>query len=343
MTAPVVKLRTPAELIQAVPRLLGYPPSDSVVVICLHGKRRRLGLTLRYDLEIADVAPVELVDEIAARIRHDSATEVFVVVYAEEPPALDSDLPFRELADLMEAKWRFPLGEMLLAADGRWWSYLCDDPTCCSGDGTPIAAESEAIAALSAALALSGKGMVANRRALAGTIALDDDADTQSWRDDLAAAVTAGDRLDRPTHRSRLADLIDDLATRFEDPRTVIEDAEAAEIAVLSRDVIARDDVLVQGSDPQRRDVLLQVFRAASRRVPSPFDAPVCGMLAWLAYADGDGTIANIALHRALGSDPGYSLALLLVDCLDRQIPPEQLQAVMRDAAVDLDDRSAAG
>lgn len=43
-----VRLSDPAELIAAVPHLLGFHPRDSLVVITLQG--RRLGLTLRSDL-----------------------------------------------------------------------------------------------------------------------------------------------------------------------------------------------------------------------------------------------------------------------------------------------------
>ena len=55
------------------------------------------------------------------------------------------------------------------------------------------------------------------------------------------------------------------------------------------------------------------------------------------------GVITNVALDRALATDPDYSLALLTADALQRQVPPWVLEEVMRGAARDLRGRSAAG
>jgi hypothetical protein len=90
-----------------------------------------------------------------------------------------------------------------------------------------------------------------------------------------------------------------------------------------------------------RRVTLLRVLSEAVRRLPPPYDAAVCASLAWVAYANGDGVVANIALDRALETDPTYSLALLIDDALYRQVPPSALQAVMRGAAHDLRAREA--
>ncbi|MFH8792050.1 DUF4192 family protein [Streptomyces sp. NPDC017941] len=46
-SAPVVTLRTPAELADALPYLLGFQPEDSVVLIALHGPRGRFGGRVR--------------------------------------------------------------------------------------------------------------------------------------------------------------------------------------------------------------------------------------------------------------------------------------------------------
>lgn len=53
-TAGRIRLADPSELIAAVPHLLGFHPTSSVVLLALHGKR--LGLTLRADLVDDDQA-----------------------------------------------------------------------------------------------------------------------------------------------------------------------------------------------------------------------------------------------------------------------------------------------
>jgi hypothetical protein len=62
----------------------------------------------------------------------------------------------------------------------------------------------------------------------------------------------------------------------------------------------------------------------------------VCAALAWISYAAGDGVVANVAVDRALATDPHYSLAGLIDDALTRQVPPHLLEDVMHEAARDL-------
>ncbi|MFN2539484.1 MAG: DUF4192 family protein, partial [Mycobacteriales bacterium] len=48
--------------------------------------------------------------------------------------------------------------------------------------------------------------------------------------------------------------------------------------------------------------------------------------LAWVTYCEGAGSITNIALDRALASDPGYLMALMLRTALDNAMSPEFLR-----------------
>jgi len=330
-------------MVTAVARLLGYQPTNSVVVVSLKGARRRFGLTVRYDLSVADQDPVGLVDQLAARVRLDGAREVFVIVYADFAPPSGQELPYRDLADLLEAKWRFPMRDMVYTAAGRWWSYLCDDPACCPAEGTEIDQESSVIAQLAAERAFAGQAMLTDRAAVVDSVAADDDAGVADRADAIESAIIAGIRVALDTRRKRVRELIDQLVERFADPRGSVGDDETVELAGLMWHVVVRDEVLVQGADKARRETLLRIFRQVVRRVPPPYDAPVCTMLSWFAYADGDGTLANIALDRALSSDPEYSLANLLADGLFRQVPPSCLEQVMTGARADLDGRSEAG
>ncbi len=358
----VVKLRTPGELVQAVPRLLGYVPTDSVVAVLLKGSRRRIELTLRYDLEVAAAEPLWLVDTLAERARMVTAREVMVIVYGDCVPSADADLPYRELADLMEAKWRLPLREMVFTAEGRWWSYLCSDPHCCPSDGNVLDPDAPAVGRLAAEAAVGGLALLPDRSALVRSVSLDADADAEHCRDAVAGAILTAAETDLAVRRRRVRELTDRLLDRLRDPRETVSDDEAFELAGLIWHVVVRDEVLVLGGDQDRRELLLRLYRQVVRRVPPPFDAPPCTLLSWFAYADGDGTTANIALDRALDTDPGYSLAALIADALDRQVPPSCLHEVMdaakddlgrwdaakddlggRGAADDIDGRSAAG
>lgn len=87
------------------------------------------------------------------------------------------------------------------------------------------------------------------------------------------------------------------------------------------RYLAVRDDAWAR-MDPeyrvQHRDLWLDVVR----RVPDQhITAPGC-MLAFTAWQNGHGVLANIALDRVQRTDPEYSLASLLRRALDSGAPP---------------------
>ncbi len=66
-----------------------------------------------------------------------------------------------------------------------------------------------------------------------------------------------------------------------------------------------------------------------------------------MAWQSGDGALANVALDRALGDDPDYSMALLLRQVINAGAPPsmaalpmtpEEVAASYDDAELDVDD-----
>ena len=80
----------------------------------------------------------------------------------------------------------------------------------------------------------------------------------------------------------------------------------------------------------ERSDSLLSLAEQVARLTAPPADAPVCTLLAWVAYERGDGARANVALDRALASDPDYSLAVLLRRALDCGVTPREVRRTLR-------------
>lgn len=323
----------------AIPMLLGYHPDNSLVVSCLHGNA--VGLTMRFDL--ADLPPPQLfADELANRIDVADADVAFLAVFSGERPVAGV-LPYAGYVEALYDDHRLRLVEAVVVSARRWWSYLCPDPACCPVEGRLLDESSTVATSLSAAFALSGSGVLAGRDELVSSLAFDPSVDLTAARRRLSTARRRVGALDQPGRLGDVRTLMDTLVARCEDPRADVTDAEVARLAALLHDIHARDEVLVQAVPPRRREGILRVLRTAVRRVPPPRDAPICTALSWFAYADGDGTTANIALDRALKSDPDYSLARLIEASLDRQLPPTALVEVMKGAARDIDARDAAG
>jgi hypothetical protein len=95
-------------------------------------------------------------------------------------------------------------------------------------------------------------------------------------------------------------------------------------------------------ADPAVRDIGLELtlgveahaaealWVECTRRAPSPFDATPATLLAVSAWLRGDGAMANIALERALDSDPECVLARMLQAALMSCTPPGRLREVLR-------------
>lgn len=69
-------------------------------------------------------------------------------------------------------------------------------------------------------------------------------------------------------------------------------------------------------------EALLERLHALAVRVPREHRGPVLTVLGVVAWWHGEGTVANIAVERALRQDPRYGLALLLDVALQRAVPP---------------------
>jgi hypothetical protein len=338
----VLRISTPTDLICMVPPLLGFVPADSIVIVCLHGPRRRVGLAMRFDLADA-VEPEPFVEMVEARVSREGAESVFLVVFSPTVPSAGF-LPYTPLVDALSDQ----LDDLLLGAfvtcEGRWWSYRCDDPCCDPLTGTPIDLAGAEATAVAAAYALAGQGVLPDRAAVVRSIALDlSAAEATEMRGRIATFTRQYDGTSQLARRAVVRALTERLTSVLVDPRGTITADDAAEFVALCDDVVVRDEVLIAAVGRTARERLLPVLRAVVRQVPPPRDAPVCAMLAWVSYAHGDGVVANVAVERSLATDADYSLAGLIVDAIYHQVPPRMLEEVMRGAARDLQDRSAAG
>jgi Domain of unknown function (DUF4192) len=327
----VVRLAGSGELAGALPRLLGFHPRNSLVVVCLHGPRRQVGLVMRFDLVGTDGAG-RLAEVVAGRVGSEQPEAVAIAVFGDHPPD-GVALPQTEIVEALDAVALPPILDTLLVVEDRWWSYRCTSESCCGVDGNRVDLTSPGATALAAACVLAGHGVLPDRSAVAGSIAVSP-----------AVAGSMGDlisqvRGDRGAGRSGdgespIGALLDRLKTAAEDPQRKLAAADVADLAVRCHHIGSRDEVLLGAGSPECRNRLLRMMVEVVREVPPPHDAPVCTVLAWLAYSAGDGVLAGAALDRALSTDPSYSLARLLARALDQQVHPTVLEQVVRTCGV---------
>ena len=317
--APVARLSSPGSIVATVPALCGFPPDVSVVLLSLRGPRKRLGLTVRLDLPDPS-AEQEAAQLLADRMRDDGAAAAVVVVFGESRHGSLVDAVSTALEE-----HGIELAEALHADRGLWWSYACARP-CCPAEGTPVPAPP---ALVEAQCVLDGRAVLASREELVASLAspafLAAERAAQLLDD---ATVTWVRAQSRDAGAARAAALVDARALLDHvSGGGCVEPAAAAELAVALHDVLVRDEVATWSL--KRSDALLSLLEQVVRQVPPPYDAPVCTLLAWVSYARGDGSRANVALDRALDTDPAYSLALLLRTALDGAVPPRDIRAIL--------------
>jgi hypothetical protein len=356
-TSSPVRLRQLGELAAAVPHLIGFRPRESLVAVSLRersgspARGSRVGLTARVDLPSAQLRGPLIANLVGAMLT-DAPTAVVLIVVSEEPdeagaalvtrggPGDGAPVPVAELphrAVVREALLGFtdagvPVHDAVLVRQGRWWSYDCAEDCCMPGAGTPLPAGTSPLAAASA---LAGGVVEEERAGLERRITPVDLLSAAGMAQACdEVGIEVADRLDRLGEATVAREswaLLEDAVHRVA-PGTVraLPDREIARLAwgLLDEEVRDRAMGLALDHAPSAVEVL---WTELTRRLPPPLDAAPATLLAVTAWVRGDGAMANVALDRALTSQPGYRLAQLLRSALDACMPPADVRRLVRD------------
>ncbi|MGW8698833.1 DUF4192 domain-containing protein [Streptomyces eurythermus] len=357
-----VTLRTPAELADALPYLLGYRPEDSMVLVALHdrggcgrfGGRARLGIPANE--EDWEAAARQLARGlVAGSERRGARPEGMVAYVCQEPGPGESGREVKQrltrLAQLMRTECGsldVPVVEALCVSDGRFWSYCCPVKGCCPEDGSPMGLPGTSVLAAAATYAgLQVRGTLKELRArlqpwesaaaLDQEIALD------------AAGMSLVPRILDETTREEVAQetlvLAERIIRRFAaaapvsgtHPADVRDDGlldadEAATLVLGLQDRTTRD----RAAAWMEGDVAgpaLRLWRALARRCVGPYSEHAAAPLTlagWVAWSTGDELEAREALAMALGADPDYLFARLLHQACNEGLDPEAVRRCLR-------------
>jgi hypothetical protein len=357
-----VTLRTPAELADALPYLLGYRPEDSIVLVALHdrggggrfGGRARLGIPANPD-DWAPVAAQLSRGLMTGSTRRGARPERMVAYLCQEPGAGETGREvmerLRPLADRLRTECRLldaPVIEALCISGGRFWSYCCDRAGCCPAEGEPMGLPGTSVLAAAATYAgLQVRGTLRELRArllpwetgaaLDQENALDtasmglvprilDDTDRADVAEEtLALAERLIGRLAtaRPVSGALLADLRDD---------ELIDHDEAAALILGLQDRTTRDRA-AEWMEGDEAGPALRLWRALARRCVGPYGEHAAAPLTlagWVAWSTGDDLEAREALAMALGADPDYLFARLLHQAVNEGLDPESIRRCLR-------------
>ncbi|MEB3372439.1 DUF4192 domain-containing protein [Saccharopolyspora mangrovi] len=324
-----VRLDGPSDLLAAVPHLVGFYPVDSVIVLTFHDihARPRLAAAMRldvprpavYDRFLATVQPPLLADP--------DVDGVIAVVTTAAGDLAAEGLPHHGLVSRL-ATLCSEIGVPLLQAfwtpefraGAPWGSYA--DPLVTGTVADPSASALGVVAALAGEVTYSS--LPEMTELLAPQL---DEASAARWRTaldtltDQTTTATTGE-YDNAAHRLVL-ETIHALAEGGE----VCEDILIRVLHAIS-DQRIRDAVFRTALGPHARaaeGLWITLMRCAPTG-PEVVEAAV--LLTFSAYMRGHGTLAALALERALHIDPDHSFARLLNQALSYGIPPDKLAPI---------------
>ncbi|MFF9850114.1 DUF4192 domain-containing protein [Streptomyces litmocidini] len=160
-----ITLRGPAELADALPFVLGFHPTDSVVLVALHGEHGRFGGRVRLGIPRSPREWASTADHLAECLveggaRTGSRPDGIVVFLCQDPEpgetgrrVMERLRPFAQRLRTACGALDIPVYEALCITDGLYFSYCCPDQRCCPPDGTPLALSGTSVMAAAATYA----------------------------------------------------------------------------------------------------------------------------------------------------------------------------------------------
>lgn len=317
-TAVPLRLRTPADLLAALPYLVDRPLDDAVVALVL-GEGSVQGV-LHGGLDHLDHV---LTPERSGRAAVDAAlaaegTALLVAGFGQ-PERINPHLH----ALLREAGARgLPVLEALRVTGDRYWSCLCHDPACCPAEGThfdPNASPVPAEAVL--------RGLVPGGRSTSARIRFLLDPVRGAARTAVSeAAAVAEEKAGREDTEAVLLDRwIPEVlnALREEGRRRVTEPVVLARLGVRLTELRVRDAVWTRIT-PETAQLHVRLWSRVVRHVPERHVPAPAALLAVAAWQHDDQALARAALDVSLAADPDYAMAVLMARALQWGLPAER-------------------
>jgi hypothetical protein len=314
-----IRLRGAGDLYAAIPHLMGFHPTDSLVVLVL--KDHLISMTMRVDLPRPRHRGM-LAAQLEAPLLEHGATEVILAVVCAPSEHMPEKLPHEPLVTVLRHKLG-GLGIEVVEAvwlpscqkDAHWLCYLDID---CHGT-----LPDPRLSALAAASAHEGNVTFESRAAMAAIAALDSSEALERRSALLDDLMTNSAEPDPGVELHRVRDAIDAVAER----KGPLPDAEIVALARALALPEVRDASMAFASEARSR-LAERLWLELTRSCPAPERAEPACLLAFYAYQRGDGGMASIALDAAEEACPGHMLTKLLRAAVGAALPPDEMRAL---------------
>lgn len=297
-----LQIQGPADLIAAVPYLLGFHPDPGSLIIAEFAGMS-LGCTLRTDL----TASPETLAEVAGEMRSRGSDSAVTIAYSEH-----SSGPAR---DILEARG-IRIIDRFRVHDGRWYSLDCQEP-CCPPEGTPVLDQT----ATTTALISHGRQARPDRDAALALL----EPVTADVRDEIGVLVDRMHAEQGPIRTQEAAAAAHRTIERLTTLEGMPDREHIAELAYSLESNVARNWAIMQILNRrvhQSTDLWIWVMR----HLRADHAAPAAALAAYAAFQDGNGMIAEECLDIALRADPDHRLAIVLYYAICSGVTPNQVR-----------------
>ncbi|MFL6119918.1 DUF4192 family protein [Actinophytocola sp.] len=330
-----IRLRDLSELVAGIPYVIGFPPTDSLVLFTFRRcPELKLSTTIRVDLPKSEHFPL-VAAELANAVALNEAVAVIAVAIGEDAAHHGQLIAsLREaLSDkgilLSHASW------VDKVAHGEQWQCY-DDPLC-----TGIVPDPQS-SALAAACAVAGDTTYPSREAVAAHLAPDPEETLAIRRKLLDAYRPSSEQVYLEADRAADLELLGmalDLAMTSYDPPALTDD-QVARLGVALSQIPVKDECLAIALSDEREPAE-RLWTVLVRALPAPERAEPAFFLAMSAYLRGSGVLAALALSIVMEADPLHSTGVLLDFALRMGIPPDQLRSLLMTSIVKNDEKDA--
>lgn len=308
------------DLITAIPFLIGFHPTDSIVLISI--KDGAIGLAMRIDL------PTQLesdqIDLLAHHFLRDESEAALIVAYMPEHRDDGDSILISLGAGLIRNG--VDIQESIVVQAGRYRSIICRDAACCPPtgkampeiDGSEIAAEH----------VVAGIPMpYQNISQLIETLSADPSSLTLAWVSEVSDFAFNDEDPNAAALRRDGVDTMDLLLDDFRMGYGATNRTLVARMIGRMNDLQVRDYAMGVHSE-DTYDLYFMMWRELLRLAPVGYVAPIACIVGAMAYEGGDGALAQKALDRALEDDQNYPLAALLRRVFNAGWPPESFASM---------------
>lgn len=298
----------PSDLLAAVPFLIGYQPSDSIVLMSLKEESITMAIRIDFPESIRKREASALVEKFRG------SDGALLVSYIPDS-CTDAESILKPLIEAFDEA-EIPLRESIIIVGNRWRSLICGDEACCPLEGSPLPELVDSRIAVEEIT--QGKVMpFKNLTEMASSL----DSELDQVVIEMMGRIPAIDYNQEPTLLQRDgANAILDFLHDFEVDRICRDKRLVAKVLVRLKDLQVRDFAL--GSMDSESDLYFDAWRWLLKKAPEGFVAAPATLFAVASYERGDGAMANLALERAESDQPNYSMAKLLRQLFQSGKPP---------------------